>query len=308
MLFGARTVHCGMFVALVACSSEGGSPTQSSMTSSGQSAPPPAQGSGTSMSSGTLPSSSGTTTNTEPVVDAASSGTTPATTPEASTEQDTATNDGPIVTVIPEGGGGSGDGGGFPPGLRYNDFTCSWVLGIHTTAEWFMAGFTTVVDGTRWQASGIEMAQFQWANAGYGGWNPAGAMNPCKVNSKTPDRIVFCGVDTGSTTVQAYLTEYAAAMNNIKTKFPSVKRVDIMTTAVGPGDMECIGANRSGSSFIRPVQNQAITQTVAMFPGFAFECPRWEVASCKDFGLCPHISAAANAALAMTMGQWFIAH
>ena len=301
MLFGARTVHYGMFVVLVACSSEVGPPSsQGSMATSGQAA---GSGNNASMSSGTQPSSSGTTPNQEPVVD--SGGMNPVTTPEASTEQDTGASDGPMITVIPEAGGPSDSS--FPPGLRYNDFTCSWVLGIHTTAEWFMAGFLTVVDPTRWQASGIEMAQFNWAQAGYGGWTAA-PMNPCKVNSKTPDRIVFCGVDTGSTTVQAYLAEYTAAMNNIKTKFPSVKRVDIMTTAVGPGDMECLGANRSGSSFIRPVQNQAITQTVTMFHGFAFECPRWEVASCKDFGLCPHISPAANMTLAKTMADYFIAN
>ena len=304
MLFGTRTVHCGMFVVLVACSSEVGPPSQGSMSTSGQAASP-AQGNDASMSSGTQPSSSGTATNPEPVVDSGSGGMTPVTTPEASTDQDAATSDGPVISVVPEAGGSSDSS--FPPGLRYNDFSCSWVLGIHTTAEWFMAGFLTAVDPTRWQGSGIEMAQFQWANAGYGGWTGA-PMNPCKVNSKTPDRIVFCGVDTGSTTVQAYLTEYASAMNVIKTKFPSVKRVDIMTTAVGPGDMECIGANRSGSSFIRPVQNQAITQTVAMFHGFAFECPRWEVASCKDFGLCPHISAAANMTLAKTIADYFIAN
>jgi hypothetical protein len=70
--------------------------------------------------------------------------------------------------------------------------------------------------------------------------------------------------------------------------------------------MECKGANRSGSSWIRPGQDEAIAMTVAMFPGFVFSTPKWEVKACSDFGLCPHISAAANADLAKTIGDYFL--
>jgi hypothetical protein len=179
------------------------------------------------------------------------------------------------------------------------------VLGIHTTQEWFLAGFTNVVDKTKWECSGIEMAQFNWANAGYGGWGAA-PLNPCATNAKTPDRIVFTGVDSASTTVAQFLPQYVSVINIIKMKFPSVKRVDLMTLARAPGDKECIGANRSGSSWIKPAQDDAIAMTVAMFPGFVFALPKWEVQACSDFGLCPHISAAANMTLAKTMGEYFL--
>ncbi|HVR61173.1 MAG TPA: hypothetical protein VMU50_04700, partial [Polyangia bacterium] len=104
----------------------------------------------------------------------------------------------------PEAGTATGgDGGGsttIPVGLRYKDFTCSWVLGIHTTYEWYAAGFEKIVDDARWQVSGIESAQFSWAMPNAGAWNSP-ITSPCTTNSKTPDRIVFTGVDSASTTV-----------------------------------------------------------------------------------------------------------
>jgi len=202
----------------------------------------------------------------------------------------------------------SGDGGGntdIPVGLRYKDFTCSWVLGIHTTSEWYAAGFEKIVDDARWQVSGLEMAQFEWKNAGFGGWNSA-PTSPCAMNSKTPDRIVFTGVDSGSTTAAQFLPQYESVINIIKTKFPSVKRIDMMTLTRAPGDVECKGANRSGSSWIRPGQDDAIAMEVAKYPGFVFATPKLEVKACSDFGLCPHISAAANALVAMENAEWFI--
>jgi hypothetical protein len=183
------------------------------------------------------------------------------------------------------------------------------VLGIHTTQEWFQAGFLNVVDPTRWEASGIEMAQFNWQDANSGLWTmPFSSATSCAKNARTPDRIVFCGVDSTSTTVAQFLPEYVKVVNNIKTKFPSVKRIDLMTLARAPGDKECIGANRSGSSYIKAAQDDAIAMMVAMYPGFVFATPKWEVQSCSDFGLCPHISLAANMTLAKTVGDYFLTH
>jgi hypothetical protein len=188
-------------------------------------------------------------------------------------------------------------------------FVCSWVLGIHTTQEWFQAGFLNVVDPTRWEASGIESAQFGWQDANSGLWTQAfSSATSCAKNARTPDRIVFCGVDSASTTVAQFLPEYVKVVDNIKTKFPSVKRIDLMTLARAPGDKECIGANRSGSSYIKAAQDDAIAMTVAMYPGFVFSTPKWEVQSCADFGLCPHISLAANMILAKTLGTYFLTH
>jgi len=205
------------------------------------------------------------------------------------------------------GGPDAGATEGSPPGsgLSSSNFVCSWVLGIHTTHEWFVAGFENIVDNARWECSGIEMAQFGWANPNSTLWQSP-IESPCTTNSKTPDRIVFTGVDGVSTTVAEFLPQYVSVVNIIKTKFPSVKRIDLMTLARAPGDMECIGANRSGSSYIKPAQDEAIAMTVAMYPGFVFATPKWEVKSCSDFTLCPHITLQANMDLAKTIGDYFL--
>jgi hypothetical protein len=205
----------------------------------------------------------------------------------------------------PDAGVGEASPDGSDPSS--DDFVCSWVLGIHTTYEWFAAGFETVVDNARWQCSGIEMAQFGWADPKSPLWGSP-IDSPCTSDSKTPDRIVFSGVDTTSTTVAQFLPEYVSVVNIIKTKFPSVKRIDLMTTARAPGDMECLGANRPESSYIKPAQDDAIAMTAAMFPGFVFATPKWEVQSCSDFTLCPHLTTQANMVLAKTIGEYFLTH
>ena len=188
------------------------------------------------------------------------------------------------------------------------DFTCSWVIGITTTGQWYSAGFEKVVDDARWQNTHVEMGHLEkWADPANPIWNSP-IVSPCAMNSKTPDRIVFCAVKYEWTTMEEFLPAYIAVINNIKTKYPSVKHVDLMTYERAPGDMECKGANRPTYSWIKPVQDEAAAMTAAMFPGFISICPKWEVKSCGDFGLCPHLSGAANALEAMTIGQYFLTH
>jgi hypothetical protein len=295
----ARTFCCGLFPFVAACSSEVASRSGSETSGAGQGAP-----------QDTTAANSGAGVDTQaprpgPAVDAES----PSIGPVSDGAPDQA------AEAAFDGGndlpGGEGGVEASPPsptgGLTSKDFVCSWVLGIHTTAEWFMAGFENVVDPARWQVSGIEMAQFDWAKPDSPLWNSP-ITSPCATNSKTPDRIVFTGVDGTSTTAAQFLPQYVSVVNIIKMRFPSVERIDLMTTARAPGDIECVNAQRPASSYIQPGQDEAIAMTVAMFPGFVFATPKWEVASCSDFTLCPHITAAANAILAKTIGEYFLAN
>jgi len=43
-----------------------------------------------------------------------------------------------------------------------------------------------------------------------------------------------------------------------------------------------------------------------MFPDFVFPTPKWEVRSCADFTLCPHLTGSANAVIAKTIGDYFL--
>lgn len=180
------------------------------------------------------------------------------------------------------------------------------MLGITTTGEWYKAGFEKVVDDARWQVTPIEMGHLEkWADPNHEIWQSA-IQSPCTKNSKTPDRVVFNATKYEWTTVEEFLPAYVAVIDNIKTKYPSVKRVDLITYGRAPGNKECVGANRSSYSYIKQAQDDAAAMLPAMFPGFVFVAPKWEHQSCSDFGLCPHVSDAANATLAKTIGEYFL--
>jgi len=210
------------------------------------------------------------------------------------------------------GGGGAGGtiaggSGGAPQDLPTSeDFTCSWVLGITTTGEWYKQGFEDVVDDERWQVSPIEMGHLEkWADPQHEIWQSP-IQSACTTNSKTPDRIVFNATKYEWLTVEEFVPAYEAVIENIKTKYPSVKRIDLITYGRAPGNVECVGANRPSYSYIKPVQDDAAAVLPGMYPGFVFVAPKWEHKACSDFGLCPHVSVEANKTLAKTIGEYFL--
>ena len=207
------------------------------------------------------------------------------------------------------GAGGTtvGGSGGAPVDLPTSeDFTCSWVLGITTTGEWYKQGFEDVVDDDRWQVTRIEMGHLEkWADPQHEIWQSP-IQSACTKNSKTPDRIVFNATKYEWITVDEFLPAYKAVVENIKTKYPSVKRIDLITYGRAPGNMECVGANRPSYSYIKAVQDEAAAMLPGSYPGFVFVAPKWEHKSCSDFGLCPHVSVEANKTLAKTIGEYFL--
>jgi hypothetical protein len=185
--------------------------------------------------------------------------------------------------------------------------TCTLVLGILTTKEWYRSGFEKVVDDSRWEIKAQDSAHIEkWADPQHAVWSLA-TDSPCARNASDPDRIVFMGVNYDYTTVAEFLPRYLAVLDNIKAKYPHVTRVDVMTYTRGPGNVECKGANRSNDSYIKPAQDEAIALLAKMFPAFVYPAPKWEVASCGDFTLCPHLSGAANMTIAKTIGEYFLA-
>jgi hypothetical protein len=198
-----------------------------------------------------------------------------------------------------------GDGG---PTLTAKDFTCSWVVGITTTGEWYRSGFENVVDNARWQNTHVEMGHLEkWADPAHAIWNVA-IDSPCAMNSKTPDRVVFSAVKYEWTTVEQFLPAYISAIHNFQTKYPSIKQLWLMTYERAPMNKQCDGANRPTYSWIREAQDQVAAMMPAMFPGFVYVAPKWEVDKCGDFGLCPHLSGAANMAEAKKIGEFFLQH
>jgi hypothetical protein len=186
-------------------------------------------------------------------------------------------------------------------------YVCSLILGILTTSEWF-GGFEKVVDNARWEIKFQDSAHLEkWADPAHAVWSLP-ITSPCARNADAPDRIVFMGTNYDYDTVDLFLPKYIAVLNNIKAKYPSVKRLDVMTYTRAPGNKECIGADRSSYSYIKPAQDEAMAQFAAMNPGFVFVAPKWEVQSCDDFTLCPHLTGPANGVISKTIGSYFLSH
>jgi len=181
---------------------------------------------------------------------------------------------------------------------------CNLILGIQTTSEWF-GKFEKIADTARWELMSQDSAHIEkWADPMSPLWSLA-KKSPCTTNAEQPDRIVFSATNYDYTTVDEFLPKYLAVLNNIKEKYPSAKRIDLMTYTRAPNNMECIGANRSADSFIKPAQDEAAQQAAAMFPGFVFNAPHWEVAACADFTLCPHLTNDGNLAISATLATYF---
>ena len=252
--------------------------------------------------------------NTTPTID---SGTPEAAAPTPEPPPPPPTDAGPMAEVAPPppyptpDAGASDSGPAIDPNgpaLTAKDFTCSWVVGITTTGEWYRSGFENVVDNARWQNTHVEMGHLEkWADPANGIWNVT-IDSPCAMNSKTPDRVVFSAVKYEWTTMEQFLPAYVSAINNFKTKYPSIKQIYLMTYERAPNNMQCDGANRPTYSWIRPAQDAVAAMMPAMFPGFVYIAPKWEVDKCGDFGLCPHLSGAANMAEAKKIGEFFLTH
>ena len=186
-------------------------------------------------------------------------------------------------------------------------YTCSLILGIATTSEWF-GDFEKLVDNARWELKFQDSAHIEkWADPANAVW-ALPITSRCAQNGDQPERVVFMGVNYDFATVDLFLPKYIAVLNNVKAKYPSVKRMDVMTYTRGPGDQQCIGANRSNDSYIKPAQDEAIAMFASMYQGFVFPAPKWETASCKDFTLCPHLTGQANAAVAKMIAAYFTAN
>src|SRR5256885_10638246 len=111
--------------------------------------------------------------------------------------------------------------------------------------------------------------------------------SPCAKNAAAPERVVYVGVNYDYVTADDFVPRYAAVIANIKARYPSVKRIDLMTLVRAPGNMPCPG-NLAIKTWIRPGQAEAIQIMARDNPGFVYPTPKFEVRSCADFGLPPH--------------------
>jgi len=204
-------------------------------------------------------------------------------------------------------GGSSGGGAGGGP-TTTGPFVCNQLTGGKLTEEWFIAGFEKAVDNSRWQVKWREDAYVEvWADAQSSFWT-AQVDSPCANSTNLPDRVVFGAVSFKYKTQAEWRTGITQAVNNFKAKWPSVRRVDLVTQIRGPKNMLCPTAPIAGETIaVPPEQDAAMADVAGAFPGFVFVGPKVLAKSCSDFqGGGPHLTSAGNQANVSVFSDYFV--
>jgi hypothetical protein len=226
---------------------------------------------------------------------------------------------------------GSGGSAGVGGASSQGPFTCTEVLGLGLTDEWWIAGFLS---------DGVDATKFQlkWHHQGYvGAWadpsspfwsnvgdsqDPAGGsaiQAPCTKDSLTPDRVLYVAVDFELLTKDAWVAALNQAVATIKSKYaPSLKWIDITTLVRCPGDMMCNpkeaygpGANLNVPAedcYVPPYVDAAIAEVVAASPDSVGIGPEPQATMCDSPINGPHLSTASNSAAAKAYAAYFAQH
>jgi hypothetical protein len=204
----------------------------------------------------------------------------------------------------------TGSDAGTPPvttGPGSGDYSCTLVIGIAATGQWFNAGFEKLVDGNKWELMAVHSGFIQgWGDPNGAFWkmSPSSA---CATNAKTPDRVIQVALwlHWEDATVDQWVAELDKVVKNWKAKNPNLKRLEFATFVRSP-DMKPCQASMSFKSFIKPEQDMAYEKIAAMYPGLVFVAPKWEVKTCADFGgNPPHFSTAGAQAAAKQIADYY---
>jgi hypothetical protein len=195
-------------------------------------------------------------------------------------------------------GGDAGPDAGAPAAA----FTCNQLVGPSPMMQWFNGGFLQYpgIDPTRWQLIWVAHHYTDaWAKPGDSAWNTAvDKGHACAQGSMAPDRVIFQATQWSHTTAAEWEKDLTGIVNNIKTKWPGVKRIELMASTSAPGNMPCPAAGGKNNETIVPaIGYQAIDAMPAKFPGLVFALPHFEV-PCKDFignGTAPQYAPNAQA-------------
>jgi hypothetical protein len=217
------------------------------------------------------------------------------------------------------GGGGAG-GQAVDAGRDVSEagaFVCNLVIGNSTTQQWFDGGFLTHagIDATHWEMYWVAHHYLDsWANPADAGWTtPLDMGHACASDSTTPDRVIFIVTFAPPYPPEStYQTDLTSIVDNIKTKYPSAKRIELMTLIRAPGNSgtACSGQANNEQS-IPPAEDDAIAAVAAApaFAGLVFAVPPAYVPSCSDFiADAPQYTTAGATDIAGVYGAYYAAH
>jgi len=196
-------------------------------------------------------------------------------------------------------------------------YACNLVFGNSTTQQWFDGGFLSYpqIESTRWELIAVAHHYIDsWANANDVGWTSAFDVgHQCTNRSTTPDRVIFIVTYAPPYPPQAtYQTYITSIVNNIRTRYPTVKRIELTTLVRAPGNSATACSTKANNEQSMPAtEDQAITAVAAdpAFAGLVFALPPFYVTSCSDFNAdAPQYTTAGAANIAKVYGAYYAAH
>ena len=190
-------------------------------------------------------------------------------------------------------------------GTSSQTYSCTLVIGILATQQWWDAGFPKLVNASKWELIWVHSGFVQlWADPNDPVWKTA-ITSPCAQNSTTPDRILFVALNFDYNMLSQWLPPLTATVKNLQAKYPSVKRIEVGTFVRAPGDMACPQAPAPRST-ITPAEDDAIAMVAQANPNLVFVAPKFEASSCSEFtSNPPHPTAAGAKAWAEMIAQHY---
>jgi len=175
-----------------------------------------------------------------------------------------------------DGGASGRDAGPTMP----QSFTCSLIMGAGQTLQWFNGGFESAVGTAKWEIKATDNTYTEaWANPANAFWNLA-VLSPCATNATMPDRVLFVVYSKTITAEADWETQINKVMANIKTKFPSVKQIDLLSMVRGPEDKIC---GTAVATVVSAAQDQAAQAVADSSGGMIKVGPQYFAPTCAAF-------------------------
>ena len=202
-------------------------------------------------------------------------------------------------------------------------------IGAYLSMEWWNAGFQDGVEDDKWQLKWHHHGHItEWAKADSPFWADEGNPNddsqgspiqsPCTANSNAPDRIVFLAITWALTTEEQWVESLKACVANLKAKYPSVKRVDLMTMIRCPNNMQCnpnqaYGEEDSDTNAgkqdcqVPAYADSAIAKVIAEDPTYLALGPQFEMTMCNPSHDGAHMTGTDNGIAADKIAEFYAA-
>lgn len=193
--------------------------------------------------------------------------------------------------------GAGGTGGTTSVAVQEGPFTCSHVLGLLSTGEWYNAGFEDGLndgEGDHWEGTFVHYGYVNiWADPTSYTWVGPTTSSNCTVGSDAPDRLLYQAVSWELTSQELWEAQLETALDVIIANYPSAVRIDLMTLIRCPDNGYCHdddppldyqpGYNMDATKqdcHIPDFVDAALLSMESKYPGLVKVTPKFEAHAC----------------------------